>query len=79
MNISNFGVAVCWIIQSLSINQENNYQQDSDQGICLPLLSVTSMMMQSFGPGPRPLWPSASSIPERGSVFLLLLELGELE
>lgn len=46
-----------------------------------PLLSVTSMMMQSFGPGPGPLWLSASSNPEGTGVPPLVLELefGELE
>lgn len=42
-----------------------------------PLVSVTSMMMQSFGPGP--LRPSGSSDPEGTGVPPLVLELGELE
>lgn len=37
------------------------------------------MMMQSFGPGPGPLLPSASSNPEGTGVPPLVLELGELE
>lgn len=36
-------------------------------------------MIQSLGPGPGPLRPSTSSDPARSGVFLLLLELGELE